>query len=70
MLLFLSVQVCVCTGKFLCHCDGVKGQKVRIADDVKAESESVDVLSVGSTMLINVFSKNEIVVNWEVDGVR
>lgn len=26
---FGSLQVCHCTGKSFCHCDGVKGQKVR-----------------------------------------
>lgn len=34
VVLFFSLQVCICTGEFLCHCDGVKGQKVRIPDDV------------------------------------
>lgn len=29
LLLIFPSQVCICTGKFLCHCDGVKGQKVR-----------------------------------------
>lgn len=76
VLLFFSLQVCICTGKFLCHCDGVKGQKVRIRDDVTTGRESNLFLSqnyydrhmyVRHIAFINIFCKNEIV--WDFFNV-